>query len=80
MVHHCFRTAFWTLVVLHQHVDVTDEDLETTWVAALLHDIGLEDPPAKGDFSLGGVQVLRAHGERGSTGATSRPTTRARRS
>jgi hypothetical protein len=60
MVNHCFRTAFWTLVVLHQHIDLGPQDIETTWVAALLHDVGLEVPPARGDFSLGGVEVLKA--------------------
>jgi hypothetical protein len=32
--------------------------LETVWVAALLHDVGLEVPPPRGDFSLGGIQIL----------------------
>lgn len=60
MVNHCHRTAFWTLMVLNQHSEVTPRDIETTWVAALLHDVGLEVPPASGDFSLGGVHVLDA--------------------
>jgi hypothetical protein len=60
MVNHSMRTAFWTLAVLHQRGELTPTDLETTWVAALLHDVGLEHPPEQGDFSLGGVQVLKA--------------------
>jgi hypothetical protein len=60
MINHSLRTAFWALFVLHQHTELTDRLLETTWVAALLHDVGLEVPPAKGDFSLGGVQVLES--------------------
>src|SRR5262245_11210157 len=35
MIHHCFRTAFWTLAVLYQHIELTAEHLETAWVAAL---------------------------------------------
>jgi hypothetical protein len=58
MVNHCFRTAFWTLFALNERAEVGERDRETTWVAALLHDVGLEHPPARGDFSLGGVQVL----------------------
>jgi predicted dienelactone hydrolase len=60
MVNHSVRTAFWTLAVLHQHQDELDPaTLETSWVAALLHDVGLENPPAAGgDFSLGGIEVL----------------------
>lgn len=60
MVNHCFRTGFWTMAVLHQHVEVTPSVAETAWVAALLHDVGLELPPEEGDFSLGGVEVLKS--------------------
>jgi HD domain-containing protein len=60
MANHCFRTAFWTLFVLHEHGEVTPDDLETTWVAALLHDVGLEQPPQRGDFSSGGIDIVRA--------------------
>ncbi|HVO29629.1 MAG TPA: hypothetical protein VMV18_02795 [bacterium] len=59
MANHSYRTGFWTMAVLHQHVEVTDQLRETAWVAALLHDVGLEVPPSKGDFSLGGVEVLK---------------------
>ena len=59
MANHCFRTAYWTVLVMHVHGDVTPIDRETAWVAALLHDIGLEDPPARGDFSARGVEVLK---------------------
>jgi len=66
MVKHCFRTGFWTMAVLHQHTEVTEAMRETAWVAALLHDVGLEQPPAKGDFTMGGVELLislaREHG------------------
>lgn len=60
MVNHCYRTAYWTITVLHQNAEVTPTILETAWVAALLHDVGLDDPPARGDFSMGGVEVVRA--------------------
>ncbi len=59
MTNHSLRTAFWTLVVLDTHTELTPEILETTWVAALLHDVGLEDIPSRGDFSSGGVAVLK---------------------
>jgi hypothetical protein len=58
MANHSFRTAYWTLFVLHQHDEVTPADLETAWVAALLHDVGLEQPIDRGDFSSAGVAVL----------------------
>jgi hypothetical protein len=58
MVNHCFRTAFWTLFVLHHDGEVAPADLETTWVAALLHDIGLERPPPRGDFSAAGIAAV----------------------
>ncbi len=58
MANHSFRTAFWTVLVLHQNVGLTEKDRETAWVAALLHDVGLDVPPPEGDFSLGGVRVL----------------------
>jgi len=60
MANHCYRTGFFTLAVLHQNTDVTPRDTETAWVAALLHDVGLDDPPARGDFSLGGVRVVES--------------------
>ncbi|MGH7329612.1 MAG: hypothetical protein ACREJX_14800, partial [Polyangiaceae bacterium] len=60
MLNHCHRTAFWTLVVLDQQEDELDPRVvETTWVAALLHDIGLDAPPERGDFSAGGIGVLK---------------------
>jgi hypothetical protein len=59
MANHSVRTAYWTLFVLHQHGELTPLEIETTWVAALLHDVGLEHPPAKGDFSVGGIEVLK---------------------
>ena len=58
MVNHCFRTAFWSLVVLHENIELTPRVLETTWVAALLHDVGLEVPSARGDFTMGGIEAL----------------------
>jgi hypothetical protein len=58
MAAHCFRTAYWGLFVLNQHTELTPELLEIAWVAALLHDIGLERPVPHGDFSSGGIAVL----------------------
>jgi hypothetical protein len=58
MINHSVRTAYWTLAVLEQHGELTGTRLETTWVAALLHDVGLEAPPERGDFSQAGVQAL----------------------
>ncbi len=58
MANHCFRTAYWTVLVLHQEGALTDRARETAWVAALLHDVGLDVPPREGDFTLGGVQAL----------------------
>jgi hypothetical protein len=60
MVNHCYRTAYWTMAVLHAHDAATPVVAETAWVAALLHDIGLEGPPASGDFSMRGVHVVQA--------------------
>ena len=60
MVNHSFRTAFWTLCVLHQHGEVTPVERETAWVAALLHDVGLERPLTHGDFSSGSIAALRS--------------------
>lgn len=66
MAHHSYRTAYRGLDVLDQFSRVTDVTLETLWVAALLHDIGLEAPPETGDFSLAGVlAVERLAGETG---------------
>jgi hypothetical protein len=59
MVNHCYRTAFWTAVVLDAHDALDASALETAWVAALLHDVGLEQRPARGDFSAGGVDVMK---------------------
>lgn len=58
MRNHCYRTAFWTAAVLYEHEVLDDTTLETAWVAALLHDVGLEVPPARGDFSVAGVQAV----------------------
>jgi hypothetical protein len=58
MIHHSFRTGYWTAAVLHQHDSGGEKEIETAWVAALLHDVGLEVPPARGDFTMGGVEVL----------------------
>lgn len=60
MANHSFRTAYWTLFVMNQHIELTPVLLETAWVAALLHDVGLERPSATGDFSSAGVAVLKA--------------------
>lgn len=67
MRNHCIRTGYWTQLVLHQTLpEVTPEDAETAWVAALLHDLGLELPPARGDFASGGIDRLKtlAHAHR----------------
>jgi hypothetical protein len=64
MQNHCYRTAFWALTVLGHDAELSERDLETTWVAALLHDVGLEVPPTKGDFSLGGVEILETLAEK----------------
>jgi hypothetical protein len=60
IANHSIRTAFWTMFVLHEDGDVAPADLETGWVAALLHDVGLEQPPARGDFSQASIDVLKA--------------------
>jgi hypothetical protein len=59
MVNHCMRTGFWTLAVLFHRDQLTSRNVETAWVAALLHDVGLEHPAEKGDFTSGGVAVLK---------------------
>ncbi|MFT3842701.1 MAG: HD domain-containing protein [Myxococcaceae bacterium] len=59
MANHSHRTAFWTQLVLAQHGELGERDRETAWVAALLHDVGLDAPPERGDFSQGGVEVLK---------------------
>lgn len=59
MANHCVRTAYWTCLVLEQHAELTPVELETTWVAALLHDVGLERPPPSGDFSLAGIEAVK---------------------
>ena len=43
------RTAYWALFVCMSMA----YEIET-WVATLLHDVGLEYPPTKGDFIVGG--------------------------
>jgi hypothetical protein len=58
MANHSIRTGYWTQLVMLIHGDVTPEDRETAWVAALLHDIGLEEPPAHGDFTAKGVEIV----------------------
>lgn len=58
MANHAFRTAFRTLDVIDQHAELTDEVVETAWVAALLHDIGLDVAPPQGDFSAAGVSAV----------------------
>lgn len=60
MVNHSMRTAFWTMAVLFQQGALDSKNLETAWVAALLHDVGLERPAEKGDFTSGGIQVLKS--------------------
>jgi hypothetical protein len=60
MVSHCYRTAYWTMAVLHAHDALTPAVAETAWVAALLHDIGLEGPPGSADFTMGGVRAVQA--------------------
>jgi len=46
--------------VLHEQGDVSDVDRETAWVAALLHDVGLERPTSRGDFATAGIEILKA--------------------
>jgi hypothetical protein len=60
MREHCYRTAYFTLLVMSRMRAALDaDDIETTWAAALLHDIGLEHPRHDGtDFSLVGIDVL----------------------
>jgi hypothetical protein len=60
MVNHSFRTGFWALTVLHARGELSAPVIETAWVAALLHDVGLDVPPRQGDFSQGGVEVLES--------------------
>ena len=68
LVNHSMRTAYWTLLVLHQHGDgeLAPIDRETAWVAALLHDVGLERPLPRRDFALAGIETLKtlAHAHR----------------
>jgi HD domain-containing protein len=66
LVNHSMRTAYWTLLVLHQHGEVTPEDRETAWAAALLHDVGLERPLPQREFALAGIAAL--HGLARETG------------
>jgi hypothetical protein len=60
MREHCYRTAYFTLLVMSRvHGALDADDIETTWAAALLHDIGIEEPRHDGtDFSLVGIDVL----------------------
>jgi hypothetical protein len=60
MANHSLRTAFWTLVVLDTHTELTPRLVETAWVAALLHDLGFYRRAERGDFSAGGVEALKA--------------------
>jgi hypothetical protein len=62
MREHCYRTAYFTLLVMSRTRRMLDaHDIETTWAAALLHDIGLEHPRHDGsDFSLVGIDALEA--------------------
>src|SRR5688572_7871230 len=57
---HAYRTAYWALAVMkREKPELTPQDLEEAWVAALLHDLGLEQPPTHGEFTLGGVAAVR---------------------
>jgi hypothetical protein len=59
-VNHSIRTAYWTVAVMRRaKPSLSPQELEEAWLAALLHDIGLAEPPASGEFTLGGVQVVR---------------------
>lgn len=62
LVNHSIRTAYWTQLVLHQRQDgeLTPDDRETAWVAALLHDVGLERPLPQREFSLAGIAALHS--------------------
>lgn len=60
MVNHCFRTAYWTLAVMkNKKPELSAKEIEEAWIAALLHDIGLDLPPAFGEFTLGGVKIVQ---------------------
>jgi hypothetical protein len=61
IANHSMRTGYWTVLALHQRGAEPDpDDRETAWVAALLHDAGLESPPERGDFTLRGVEIVKA--------------------
>lgn len=60
MINHSVRTAYWTLYVLHERGEVTEVDREIAWVAALLHDVGLEVPGTRGDFASAGIAILHS--------------------
>jgi hypothetical protein len=57
---HVYRTGYWTQLVLIQDGERTPAELETAWVAALLHDVGTERPTSRGDFSVGGIEAVKA--------------------
>jgi hypothetical protein len=59
-VNHSIRTAYWTVAVMWQEKPgLTRQELDEAWVAALLHDVGLAESPASGEFTLGGVAAVR---------------------
>jgi hypothetical protein len=59
MTNHSIRTAFWTVVVLDAHNELTPQRIETAWVAALLHDVGFYLRAERGDFAAGGIAALK---------------------
>jgi hypothetical protein len=56
---HVYRTGYWTQLVLRQDGARTPAELETAWVAALLHDVGTEHPTPRGDFATAGIEALK---------------------
>jgi hypothetical protein len=42
-----------------ENPNLSQTEVEEAWMAALLHDIGLAFPPPQGEFTLGGVKILR---------------------
>jgi hypothetical protein len=56
---HVYRTGYWTQLVLRQNGEPTPTELETAWVAALLHDVGTEHPTPRGDFATAGSQAMK---------------------
>src|SRR5579871_215668 len=56
---HVYRTGYWTQLVLLQDGEPAPSQLETAWVASLLHDVGTEHPTPHGDFATAGIEALK---------------------